>query len=147
MNVRPIRDDEFERWFEMRLALSADDFAPELLRREMDEIRSDPARQVCLVAESDDGRLVGFAEGAIRPWAVGCDSRNVGYLESWYVDPDHRRQGVGRDLVEGCRDWARNLGCVEFASDCVIENETSRRAHLALGFEERARLICFRQAL
>jgi aminoglycoside 6'-N-acetyltransferase I len=48
-----------------------------------------------LVAEVD-GRLIGFAEVGLRSHADGCDpSYASGYLEGWYVEPEHRRRGVG----------------------------------------------------
>lgn len=144
MIVRPVRPDEHDRWFAMRQILF-DDCTSELLRREMAEILSEPARQVCLVAEDTGGVLVGFAEGSIRDWATGCDDPNVGYLEAWYVEVDHRRRGVGRALVDGVATWAEEKSASAFASDCVIDNEVSRKAHLALGFEEVVRLICFRR--
>jgi aminoglycoside 6'-N-acetyltransferase I len=33
------------------------------------------------------------------------------------------------------------------ASDCEIDNTVSFRAHIALGYEEVERIICFRKAL
>jgi len=71
----------------------------------------------------------------------------VGYLEGWYVDPEHRRQGVGRALVEESERWARNQDCTEFASDATVDNDTSRLAHLAHGFVEAGLIRCFRKDL
>ena len=45
------------------------------------------------VAE-DDGRLLGFAEVSIRPYAEGCESNRVAFLEGWYVEPFADRKSV-----------------------------------------------------
>lgn len=87
-----------------------------------------------LLAENKDRGILGFAEVSIRPYAEGCQSSRVAYLEGWYVLPDSRRQGIGRALVESAAEWGRAQGCVEFASDADPENEVSARAHFALGF-------------
>jgi len=43
---------------------------------------------------------VGFLEVGLRSHADGCNpSRPVGYIEGWYVTEDHRRCGVGRNLL------------------------------------------------
>ena len=99
-----------------------------------------------LLAESDS-RIVGFAELSIRPYAEGCRSKRVGYLEGWYVSPEVRRTGVGKGLVLAAEDWARQNGCSEFASDTEPGNEDSRLAHLACEFEEVGLVRCFRKDL
>ena len=71
----------------------------------------------------------------------------VGYIEGWYVNPDLRQAGWGRALVQAAEAWARSRGYAEIASDCLLENEVSLRAHTALGFEETERLIHFRKPL
>lgn len=38
---------------------------------------------------------------------------------------------------------SRENGCVEFASDCVIDNTDSLQFHLRVGFEEAGRYIHF----
>jgi aminoglycoside 6'-N-acetyltransferase I len=97
--------------------------------------------------EEADGRAIGFAELSIRPYAEGCRSDRVAYLEGWWVAPGGRRQGVGRALVEAAVEWGRAQGCAEMASDAEAENESSAAAHSALGFEEVGLIRCFRRDL
>ena len=100
-----------------------------------------------LVAEDDRGELIGFCELSIRAYAEDCKTDRVGYLEGWYVAPDVRRTGLGRQLVAAGEDWARNQGCVEFASDAEADNQASIEAHRALGFEDVGLIRCFRKDL
>jgi Acetyltransferase (GNAT) family len=63
------------------------------------------------------------------------------------VDPDVRRQGIGRKLVVAAERWAAIQGCVEMASDAHLWNTVSHEAHRALGYKEGNRLVHFRKAL
>jgi aminoglycoside 6'-N-acetyltransferase I len=100
-----------------------------------------------LMATGDANEPAGFAELSIRPYAEGCETDRVAYLEGWYVVPGARRTGVGRALIDAAEAWARSRGCSEFASDAVIDNEVSAAAHRALGFEEVERIRCYRKTL
>jgi aminoglycoside 6'-N-acetyltransferase I len=100
-----------------------------------------------LIAVDDEGRAIGFAELSIRAYAEDCETDRVGYLEGWYVEPEFRRRGVGRALVDAAERWARLQGCTEFASDAELANSESASAHAALGFEETVQIRCFRKAL
>ena len=100
-----------------------------------------------LMAVDDSDRAIGFAELSIRAYAEGCETERVGYLEGWYVEPDARRRGIGRALVEAAERWARLQGCTEFGSDAVLDNRESAAAHAALGFEETVQIRCFRKVL
>lgn len=71
----------------------------------------------------------------------------VAFLEGWYVDPDVRRRGLGAALLQAVEGWARARGLKELASDTTIDNAASLQAHLALGFDEVERQICFRKSL
>lgn len=100
------------------------------------------------VAEGRDGMLVGFLEVDLRSHADGCNpSQPVGYIEGWYVAVDHRHRGVGRKLLVRAEDWARSQRCVEIASDAIIDNELSQRAHEALGYEVVDRCVHYRKRL
>ena len=100
------------------------------------------------VAEATDGTLVGFLEVDLRSHADGCNpSRPVGYVEGWYVTADRRHCGVGGKLLAKAEDWARSHRCVEMASDALIDNELSQRAHEALGYEVVDRSVHYRKRL
>lgn len=100
-----------------------------------------------LVADRGDGLLAGFVEIGSRNYAEGCETTPVAYLEGWYVDPDVRRAGLGSSLFRAAETWARHHGFTEIASDTELGNEVSLQAHLALGFDEVERQICFRKRL
>ena len=99
------------------------------------------------LAERPDGSLCGFVEVGSRPYAEGCESSPVGYIEGWWVDADVRKRGVGRALIEAAEQWARSKGYTEMASDALIDNSVSHASHKALGFEEVERLVMFRKSL
>jgi aminoglycoside 6'-N-acetyltransferase I len=94
--------------------------------------------------------LVGFVEVGLRSHADGCDGDHaVGFVEGWYVAPEHRREGVGSALIAAAEGWARGHGCRELASDTWSDarGEVSVAAHEALGFEIVDRVVNFRKTL
>jgi aminoglycoside 6'-N-acetyltransferase I len=98
-----------------------------------------------LVSERDGSRLAGFVQLGERSVAEGCWTGPVGYVEAWFVDEDLRRQGIGGALMAAALDWCRSRGYAELASDAQLGNDTSIRAHLALGYELVERIVCFRK--
>jgi aminoglycoside 6'-N-acetyltransferase I len=142
MLIRRATESDWADWLRLRLILwrdSADDDVSEL--REL--IAKNGEKSLVLVAEAPDHHVVGFIEAGIRDYADGCESRGVGYIEGWFVDEAWRRKGVGGKLVRGAEEWARQRGCTEMASDCLIDNDVSLAAHLRLGFSEVDRVIQF----
>ena len=92
--------------------------------------------------------LVGFAQCQLRrDYVEGTESSPVGYLEGICVRSGYRHQGHARALLAACEDWAREMGCREFASDCELANTRSLAFHLSLGFTEANRIICFTKKL
>ena len=147
-HVRPVTPADAAVWLRLRRALwpehGSDWHAGEIEQFFAGTLR-EPLQVLLAVGES--GEALGFAELSIRPYADGCLTDRVAYLEGWYVVPEARRRGVGRALVAAAEDWGRAQGCSEFASDALIDNHTSAAAHTALGFEEIARIRCFRKDL
>lgn len=143
MTIRSLQTSDLPAYFQLRTALwpgSGADF-----ELEVEQILSDPDLH-SFVAEIE-GTLVGFIEVSLRAYAEGCNSSPVGYLEGWYVAPQHRQGGIGRRLVEAAEGWARAKGCSEMASDTELHNTPSQQAHARLGYSEVERIVCFRKSL
>jgi aminoglycoside 6'-N-acetyltransferase I len=147
MQIRPIQPTDKAVWQRMRTALWPD--TDDEHTAEIDHFFAGQLHEplAVLLACNDDGTPLGFVELNIRRYAEGCETDRIGYLEGWYVEPQARRQSVGRALLTAAEEWARAQGCTEMASDTWLENEISRVAHLALGYEEVERIICFRKDL
>lgn len=108
----------------------------------------DNKESAIFLAYQGERRPCGFAQCSLRrDYVEGTDSSPVGYLEGIYVYGPFRRLGIARLLAETCQQWAIQAGCQEFASDCELTNEESRKFHLALGFQEINRIICFTKKL
>ena len=95
-----------------------------------------------------DGEAVGFAQCQLRhDYVEGTETSPVGYLEGVYVAEPFRHKRIASVLLKACEDWAKEMGCTEFASDCELTNADSLRFHLAAGFTEANRIICFTKKL
>ena len=119
---------------------------PEHTAEEMEEeFRDLLADADCAVFLSEqNGKANGFAQCQLRrDYVEGTETSPVGYLEGVYVDEAFRKQGAAKQLLIACETWAREKDCTEFASDCELENTDSLRFHLAAGFTEANRIICF----
>ncbi len=149
MKIRHATAADADAWAAMRVALWPD-ARPDDLRGEVTAFfaaRSEPLLPHQVFVAEADGRLVGMLELSLRPYADGCDSSPVPFIEAWYVAPEKQRQGVGGALVRAAEDWAIAHGYREMASDALLDNVVSERAHAALGFVEIERAIRFRKAL
>jgi len=78
----------------------------------------------CLVAENDTGNVVGFTQCVIHlnTWT----EHPICYLEDLFVAPDHRKAGVGRQLIEavGEKAKAENWGRLYWMTK--QDNQTAR---------------------
>lgn len=105
----------------------------------------DADNAVCFI-KFENGKAVGFAQCQLRTdYVEGTNSSPVGYPEGIYVDEKYHRRGFAKELLDACEAWVKEKGCTQFASDCEPENEDSLHFHLAVGFEEANRIICFKK--
>ncbi|WP_262122577.1 aminoglycoside 6'-N-acetyltransferase [Anaerococcus sp. Marseille-Q5996] len=121
-----------------------DNDSVEELEQEFNEfaVNSDMASFIKYV----DKKPVGFSNVSIRyDYVEGCETSPVGYLEGIYVEDCYRNNNFARDLVEACEVWVKSKGIKEFASDCELTNLDSLAFHLAIGFSEANRIICFKK--
>lgn len=91
---------------------------------------------------------IGFAQCQLRhDYVEGTSTSPVGYLEGIYIKEQFRHNGFAKELLLACENWSKEKGCVEFASDCEINNENSLKFHLAMNFQESNRIICFKKSI
>lgn len=144
--VRPLVPADHPAWVRLRGELWPD-LASEALAGEAAALADHSPDYCAFVAETTEGEMVGFLEASLRPWAEGCATQPVGYVEGWYVRPAFRKRGLGRRLVEAAEAWARSRGCSEMASDALVDNHESHAAHRRLGYEEVERVVLYRKTL
>lgn len=119
---------------------------PEELAEELAEVICSEEGAVFL-AKADE-QIVGFAQCQLRhDYVEGTDSSPVGYLEGIFVKEEFRKQGLAKELLKACENWAMEQECQEFASDCELENSESLKFHMSAGFQEANRIICFTKRL
>lgn len=145
--VREVEPADRPEWVRMRFALWPHATVEEH-EADLAEMPGEHHRELAavFVAPRADGGLCGFLEMSIRSYAEGCDGPTP-YVEGWYTDPDVRGQGVGAALIQAAERWAIGRGYREMASDALLDNVGSHRAHRALGFEEVERSVHFRKDL
>jgi len=149
IEVRAATPGDAARWLELRTALWPESGAAEH-RAEIDlyfarRFPRDP--WAVLLAEGANHVVLGFAELSTRPYAEGCLSHPVAYLEGWFVSEDARGRGAGRALIAAAERWGREQGCTELASDADPGNHASVAAHGAVGFTDAGLVRCFRKRL
>lgn len=114
---------------------------------EMVTARDESHGGTTFVYDRGNGALGGFVEVSVRNIVDGAQSDRVAYIEGWYVDPDLRKRGIGRALIQAAEAWAVSRGLNELGSDAELHNEDSITAHKALGFRETFRVVEFLKAI
>ncbi len=74
-----------------------------------------------LVAEKDDGTIVGFIIGELYIGEYGI-TQGKATLDTIGVDPDYQRQGIGKQLIKEFMDHVKALG-VQKINTLVDEND------------------------
>ena len=146
MEIREVLIQDFDEWLNLRHSLWPYHTLEEL-RKEMEEIyKRFKLDYMFYIAEGNEN-IVGFIELSIRETALGCKTKNVGFIEGWYVKEKYRKMGVGKLLVEKGETWAIDNGCTEMGSDTTTRYPISPIAHKSLGYEEVDTPLNFRKSL
>lgn len=96
----------------------------------------------CYVAESDDGRLLGFIYSIERDGLAGYEnSEKMGYVEEIAVLESARKLGVGRALMDAARAEFRRRGYSHFELSSVPGNEAARAFYSRVGMQPAAVLM------
>ncbi len=90
-------------------------------------------RQIVAVARDDRGQPVGMASGQIViSTAEGAPSA---WIEDVVVHAEHRRQGIGKQLLEFLSAWAKARGATRMQLVADRENASAELFYTALGWQ------------
>ena len=139
IEIRPARADDAAALVELGSAIGAEEGAWLLTsagwrsvaeeRRYLRALKRYPDAAV-YVAE-DDGELVGRLSLARDPHPASHHVADLGLM----VAASHRRQGVGRMLLEQAAAWAREAGVTKLELHVFPWNEPAIRLYESFGFE------------
>jgi len=103
------------------------------------------SRLASLFVAEEQGKIVGYIHGSLRPMPPIFQVSTFGRLNSAYVLKHYRRQGVGRRLTDALLQWfqTKQIEYVEVNSD--IRNSLGIDAWKKYGFQQA--MIKFRLKL
>lgn len=147
MNVRELREGDVEAliaelWLPFAEEMAEMDAHNELagsVREEARSYRRDLLADddtVTFLAE-DDASLVGYAVGAYGespPVFARGPATNV---EELYVRPERRKEGIGSELLDRLKGWARARDCERLTLSVNARNDAALETYRARGFSIR----------
>ncbi len=145
MQIRPLNRSEVESlvdklWVPLADSMAdlsqynalTDDARDRALAYRREQVDADGVRT--LVAD-DDGELVGYVSGEVRPTPPIFDRGDELYVSELYVMEDRRRQGIGTDLLDAIAAWGRDEGCETAAVSVNVRNAAGRELYEASDFD------------
>ena len=115
----------------------------ETMRVRLQNLLASPAN-VVLVAESDDGELVGWIHGVLSQFLESDRRVEIGGL---VVDERYHRRGIGRDLVGRVEAWAVQHGVMHALVRCQTRRAEAHTFYGSLGYSQAKTQIVFRKSL
>ena len=101
--------------------------------------RPDEGRQ--LIARDDRQEATGFAT-VYWTWSTLVGDR-IGVLHDLYVRPEHRRNGVGRALIDACLEQAGARGVARLGWDTAPGNSAAQRLYDSLPDVHRSEWVAY----
>lgn len=142
MKIVKVTQEDFNEWLDLALKLWSDESVEEM-DRSLKNIFQSP-REAGFLAKDDRDKAIGFMNLSLRSdYVPGANQSPVAYIEGIYVKDEYRKQGVGKELIQYAQKWAVERGCVELASDALLENTASYEFHTKVGFQEVERVVTF----
>ena len=108
--IKEASEEDFHAIHEMIREFSQFQKMPEKMVNTVDKMMEDKNFFHCLVAETGDGIIFGYATFyfAYYTW-----TGKAVYLDDLYVRKEFRGLGAGKKLLEGVFDFARENGCTK----------------------------------
>lgn len=71
-------------------------------------------------------------------FAISGRARTVGYVQRLAVHPDHRRSGMGRQLLHDALGWMRRRGVTRVMVNTAVDNAAALQLYDGFGFRRSA---------
>ena len=142
MKLVPITENDFPLWQKMRQEIYPV-LSDERHKLEMAKILSSED-WYCQFIMNDAYEPIGIIELSFRNIVNGCLSSPVPYVEGVYIQPEHRRQGLGRKIMAHLIRWCKEEGYSELATDTELADGQAQEFYRAIGFLETDRMVTFR---
>jgi GNAT superfamily N-acetyltransferase len=92
------------------------------------------SRNSRVVVAEEKGAVIGYAVGnVVKP--VFFKVRRLGMIDACFVDPAHRKAGIGKSLVDALFDWFRDKG-IRTVDLGALRSNPGFRFWRKLGFRE-----------
>lgn len=154
IEIRQVRDDDWE-WIiagmleaafqTMKPELRSDNDRPALLaqtRKNVDRFHTKAIQPEQAFIAEKDGQKIGFV------WITLEISGNTGARFGWildiYVDPAHRRMGIGKRLMAQAEEWVRGYDVKEMWLNAGYFNDEALALYRSYGFEIETVHMCKR---
>jgi ribosomal protein S18 acetylase RimI-like enzyme len=124
-----------------------------LLRVQLDEQSvaiSDDALQSAttgIIANPERGRILvaGVADEIVAVAVISFlwtleHGGEAAWLDELYVEPSHRRRGLGKRLIDAAMDVARARGCLALDLEVEPDHDAAVRLYEAVGFRRHRRV-------
>ena len=89
---------------------------------------------VAVLVADDDGDVIGYAYAAVEGYDYMALRGPAGVLHDVIVDPEHRRRGVGRLLLDAALAYLKSRGAPRVVLSTAEQNEPAQRLFGSAGF-------------
>lgn len=92
------------------------------------------------MADREKVVLVAECGGEFAGYATGGNAKGQGVIGTIFVREEHRRRGVGRDLVAAVAAWLRQQGCAGIRTEVLPQNPAAE-FYRTLGFRREGKFM------
>ncbi len=100
------------------------------------------ARETVGFVAAEEARVIGFIAGFVgqyRDGAIHNEARDTVTMARAWVDPQVRREGIGRALANAVESWARDKGAKILEVQVTENNDLAVEFYRKLGFTDTGR--------
>lgn len=108
VTIRTATEHDIEAVYNLLLEFAKFHGSSDKVYTTVNQLKCDKDLFHCLVAETEDKHIIGFASHFFTYYSW---SGKALYIDDLYVTPSHRKQGVGKKLLDAIVQKAKDNGC------------------------------------